>query len=192
MHVGMPLVKFAHATYRSRIPAGPCYHLNRGDAQGTVFHKDGDFAAFVKLLKEVNCAGPNCGRICSRIKAVRILPIWQRVSRIVVNFGEVWRPLCDAVGKTPGRSGGVAIGMAKSVRDGGFPNSCDFGDVPGDWRDAVGKTAGRVAQCWDRNGKVRSGVLTPWASISFCLALSRSDPAGARGRRRRCGSHSRG
>ena len=32
---------------------GYCYHvLNRGNARKTVFHKDGDFAAFVKLLKE--------------------------------------------------------------------------------------------------------------------------------------------
>jgi putative transposase len=31
--------------------AGFCYHvLNRGNAQRTVFHKQGDFAAFVKLL----------------------------------------------------------------------------------------------------------------------------------------------
>ena len=34
---------------------GYCYHvLNRGNARGTVFHKDGDFAAFVKLLKEAD------------------------------------------------------------------------------------------------------------------------------------------
>jgi RHS repeat-associated protein len=33
--------------------AGYCYHvLNRGNARKTVFHKDGDFAAFVKLLRE--------------------------------------------------------------------------------------------------------------------------------------------
>ena len=33
--------------------AGYCYHvLNRGNGQRTVFRKDGDFKAFVKLLKE--------------------------------------------------------------------------------------------------------------------------------------------
>jgi putative transposase len=33
--------------------AGYCYHvLNRGNSRKTVFHKDGDFVAFVKLLKE--------------------------------------------------------------------------------------------------------------------------------------------
>jgi putative transposase len=32
---------------------GYCYHvLNRGNGRQTVFHKDGDFAAFVKLLRE--------------------------------------------------------------------------------------------------------------------------------------------
>ncbi len=33
--------------------AGFCYHvLNRGNARRTVFHKDGDFAAFRKLLRQ--------------------------------------------------------------------------------------------------------------------------------------------
>jgi putative transposase len=32
---------------------GYCYHvLNRGNARRTIFHKDGDFAAFIKLLRE--------------------------------------------------------------------------------------------------------------------------------------------
>ena len=32
---------------------GYCYHvLNRGNARRTLFHKDGDFRAFVKLLKQ--------------------------------------------------------------------------------------------------------------------------------------------
>jgi putative transposase len=32
---------------------GYCYHvLNRGNGRGTVFHKDGDFHAFVKLLRD--------------------------------------------------------------------------------------------------------------------------------------------
>lgn len=32
---------------------GYCYHvLNRGNARRTVFHKDGDYAAFIKLLRE--------------------------------------------------------------------------------------------------------------------------------------------
>lgn len=34
---------------------GICYHvLNRGNARGDVFHKDGDFAAFVKLIALAN------------------------------------------------------------------------------------------------------------------------------------------
>ena len=32
---------------------GFCYHaFNRGNGRRTVFHKDGDFAAFVKLLRQ--------------------------------------------------------------------------------------------------------------------------------------------
>jgi REP element-mobilizing transposase RayT len=43
----------AHATLARASRAGYCYHvLNRGNARKTVFHKDGDFGAFVKLLKE--------------------------------------------------------------------------------------------------------------------------------------------
>jgi putative transposase len=34
---------------------GMCYHvLNRGNGQATVFHKDGDFAAFLDLMAEAN------------------------------------------------------------------------------------------------------------------------------------------
>jgi putative transposase len=34
-------------------PGGYCYHvLNRGNSRRTVFHKDGDFAAFIKLLRQ--------------------------------------------------------------------------------------------------------------------------------------------
>jgi putative transposase len=34
---------------------GICYHvLNRGNAQAKVFHKDGDFAAFLQLMAEAN------------------------------------------------------------------------------------------------------------------------------------------
>jgi putative transposase len=34
-------------------PGGYCYHvLNRGNARRTIFHKDGDYAAFVKLLRQ--------------------------------------------------------------------------------------------------------------------------------------------
>ncbi|HEV3260786.1 MAG TPA: transposase [Gemmataceae bacterium] len=34
---------------------GYCYHvLNRGNGRGTVFHKDGDFAAFLKLLRQAD------------------------------------------------------------------------------------------------------------------------------------------
>ena len=36
-----------------------CYHvLNRGNARGTVFHKDGDYLAFLKLLKEASARIP--------------------------------------------------------------------------------------------------------------------------------------
>jgi putative transposase len=34
-------------------PGGYCYHvINRGNARRTVFHKDADYAAFVKLLRQ--------------------------------------------------------------------------------------------------------------------------------------------
>ena len=37
------------------LPAGYCYHvLNRGNARQQVFHKDEDFAAFVKLFDEAH------------------------------------------------------------------------------------------------------------------------------------------
>ena len=41
---------------RPRISLGNyCYHvLNRGNGRNTVFHKDGDYAAFLKLMKEAN------------------------------------------------------------------------------------------------------------------------------------------
>jgi putative transposase len=36
-----------------------CYHaLNRGNARRTVFFKDGDFAAFVKLLRQAGARSP--------------------------------------------------------------------------------------------------------------------------------------
>jgi putative transposase len=38
---------------------GFCYHiLNRGNGRRTVFHKDGDFAAFVKLLRQAGERSP--------------------------------------------------------------------------------------------------------------------------------------
>jgi hypothetical protein len=38
---------------------GFCYHvLNRGNGRRTLFHKDGDYAAFVRLLAQ---AGERCG-----------------------------------------------------------------------------------------------------------------------------------
>jgi putative transposase len=38
---------------------GYCYHaLNRGNGRRTVFHKDGDFAAFVKLLRQAGERSP--------------------------------------------------------------------------------------------------------------------------------------
>jgi putative transposase len=39
---------------------GYCYHvLNRGNARRTVFHQDGDFAAFVKLLRQAGALDLN-------------------------------------------------------------------------------------------------------------------------------------
>jgi len=39
--------------------ANTCYHvLNRGNARGTVFHKDGDYAAFLKLLAQASQRTP--------------------------------------------------------------------------------------------------------------------------------------
>lgn len=38
---------------------GYCYHiLNCGNARRTVFRKDGDFGAFVQLLREAGCGMP--------------------------------------------------------------------------------------------------------------------------------------
>jgi putative transposase len=38
---------------------GYCYHvLNRGNGRRTIFHKDGDFRAFVKLLREAGARTP--------------------------------------------------------------------------------------------------------------------------------------
>ena len=37
----------------------PCYHvLNRGNNRASVFHKDGDFNAFVDLLAEAKLRNP--------------------------------------------------------------------------------------------------------------------------------------
>jgi putative transposase len=48
---------------------GYCYHvLNRGNARRTVFHKDGDFAAFVTLLRQ---AGE---RTSTRLLAYCLMP----------------------------------------------------------------------------------------------------------------------
>ena len=48
---------------------GFCYHvLNRGDGRRTVFHKDGDFAAFVKLLRQAGERTP------VRLLAYRLMP----------------------------------------------------------------------------------------------------------------------
>ena len=49
--------------------AGFCYHvLNRGNARRTVFHKDGDFLAFRKLLRLA------AERIPMRLLAYCVLP----------------------------------------------------------------------------------------------------------------------
>jgi putative transposase len=48
---------------------GVCYHVsNRGNARGKVFHKDDDFAAFVKLMAEAN------ERLPLRILGYALLP----------------------------------------------------------------------------------------------------------------------
>ena len=45
-------------------PGGMCYHvLNRGNGRTTVFHKDGDYQALVKLL------GDACDRLPTRVLA---------------------------------------------------------------------------------------------------------------------------
>jgi hypothetical protein len=42
-----------HATHRTRLESRLLLpRLNRGNARRTVFHKDGDYAAFVKLLAQ--------------------------------------------------------------------------------------------------------------------------------------------
>ena len=40
-----------------------CYHvINRGNARGDVFHKDDDFAAFLRCMSGANVpADPGCG-----------------------------------------------------------------------------------------------------------------------------------
>jgi len=49
--------------------AGFCYHVvNRGNGRAEVFHKDGDYAAFVRLLGEA------CARVSMRVLAYCIMP----------------------------------------------------------------------------------------------------------------------
>jgi putative transposase len=46
-------LKYTHATRARDALGGYCYHvLNRGNGRRTVFHKEGDFAGFAKLLRE--------------------------------------------------------------------------------------------------------------------------------------------
>ena len=46
-----------------------CYHvLNRGNARNTVFHKDGDYGAFLKLLNQAN------DRVSMRLLAFCLMP----------------------------------------------------------------------------------------------------------------------
>ena len=46
-----------------------CYHvLNRGNGRAQVFHKDGDFAAFLQLMSEAN------ERLSMRILGYALLP----------------------------------------------------------------------------------------------------------------------
>ena len=93
------------------------------------------------------------------------------------NCCEFWRSLASLVRRgwpDAGKVDRCCDGVAKSVRDGGFPNSCDFGDAPCDGCDAVGNIAERVVRCWDRNGKDKASGLTPRGSISLGPASSRS------------------
>jgi len=59
--------------------ANVCYHvLNRGNGRATVFHKDQDYAAFLKLLKQA------CQRVPMRLLAYCLMPnhfhlvVWNR------------------------------------------------------------------------------------------------------------------
>ena len=61
---------------------GMCYHvLNRGNGQAKVFHKDADFAAFIKLMAEAN------ERLPLRILGYALMPnhfhlvLWPRGDR---------------------------------------------------------------------------------------------------------------
>src|SRR5262249_7156443 len=66
---------------------GYCYHvLNRGNARATIFHKDGDYFAFVNLLRE---AGE---RVPVRVLAYCLMPnhfhfvLWPREDGDLSNF----------------------------------------------------------------------------------------------------------
>jgi putative transposase len=66
---------------------GYCYHvLNRGNSRRTVFHKDGDFAAFVKLLDEASERTP------VRLLAYCLMPnhfhlvLWPRADGDLSNY----------------------------------------------------------------------------------------------------------
>src|SRR5271157_177808 len=55
--------------------ANPCYHvLNRGNNRASVFHKDGDFDAFVDLWPKRSCGSP-CG--FWHIECCRTICIWR-------------------------------------------------------------------------------------------------------------------
>src|SRR6266851_9289818 len=66
---------------------GYCYHvLNRGNGRRTIFHKDGDYAAFVKLLREAGERTP------IRLLAYCLMPnhfhlvLWPRADGDVSDF----------------------------------------------------------------------------------------------------------
>lgn len=70
---------------RLRKSAGDvCYHvLNRGNGRNTVFHKDGDYAAFLKLLKEAS------DRIPMRILSYCLMPNHFHLVLWPVNDGDL-------------------------------------------------------------------------------------------------------
>jgi len=64
-----------------------CGHvLKRGNARKAVFHKDGDFAAFVKLLKQAQERTPTRPRSCCLMPNHFHLAVWPRRDDDLSNF----------------------------------------------------------------------------------------------------------
>jgi Transposase IS200 like len=84
---------------------GFCYHVrNRGNGRRTVFHKDGDFAAFLKLLRQ---AGE---RASMRLLAYCLLPnhfhlaVWPRCDGDLSDY-MMWLLTRIGCGRVPGQHG---------------------------------------------------------------------------------------